>query len=57
MLRAKMQALGVEMGVTVHIPKPVYCTDNAAMIAVTGYFHALDGHFDDIATLEPFAST
>jgi N6-L-threonylcarbamoyladenine synthase len=56
MLREKMLELATELGVNVHIPKPVYCTDNAAMIAVTGYFKAKHGQYDDIITLEPFAS-
>lgn len=56
MLREKMTALGTETGVRVHIPKPVYCTDNAAMIAVTGYYKAKSGQFDELVSLEPFAS-
>jgi N6-L-threonylcarbamoyladenine synthase len=37
-LRAAMKKAADENRVTLHIPKPVYCTDNAAMIAVCGYF-------------------
>jgi N6-L-threonylcarbamoyladenine synthase len=30
-----------------YIPKFEYCTDNAAMIAITGYFKYLDKDFSD----------
>ena len=33
---------------TIYIPKFSYTTDNAAMIAMTGYFKMLDGDFCDI---------
>lgn len=33
----------------IYIPKFSYTTDNAAMIAITGYFKSLDGHTCDIA--------
>ena len=32
-------------GWTVYIPRFAYTTDNAAMIAITGYFKYLDGDF------------
>lgn len=37
-LRAKALLLGEELGIQVYIPKFEYCTDNAAMIGVVGYF-------------------
>jgi len=55
MLREKMNELALKRRKELFIPHPVYCTDNAAMIAVTGYFKAQQGQFDSIA-LEPFAS-
>ncbi|HAC14532.1 MAG TPA: tRNA (adenosine(37)-N6)-threonylcarbamoyltransferase complex transferase subunit TsaD [Bacteroidetes bacterium] len=55
MLRSKMEKLAQKSGVKLSIPKPVYCTDNAAMIAVTGYLKAKSGQFDSLE-LEPFAS-
>jgi N6-L-threonylcarbamoyladenine synthase len=55
MLRSKMNLLAQKNGIKLYIPKPVYCTDNAAMIAVTGYFKAKSGQFDSLE-LDPFAS-
>ncbi|MFM9421585.1 MAG: tRNA ((37)-N6)-threonylcarbamoyltransferase complex transferase subunit TsaD [Bacteroidota bacterium] len=37
-LRAHALLLGEELGIQVYIPKFEYCTDNAAMIGVVGYF-------------------
>ncbi len=34
--------------ITLSIPKPVYCTDNGAMIGVAGYYKFIKGHRDDI---------
>lgn len=55
MLREKMLALSTAKKIELHIPRPVYCTDNAAMIAVTGYLKAQRNMFDSLS-LEPFAS-
>lgn len=55
MLRAGMTDLANRNKLGLYIPKPVYCTDNAAMIAVTGYEKARRGLYDDLR-LEPFAS-
>jgi N6-L-threonylcarbamoyladenine synthase len=38
MLRARIAALCAEEGVALNIPPPVYCTDNAAMIACAAYY-------------------
>ncbi len=54
MLRHKAQELADELGVSLHIPHPRYCTDNAAMIAVTGWFKANEGLYDDLH-LKPYA--
>jgi N6-L-threonylcarbamoyladenine synthase len=35
-LRERMAELGVERGIEVLVPRPVHCTDNAAMIALAG---------------------
>lgn len=44
-LRKKMEELAVEKGFEVFIPKFEYCTDNAAMIAITAHFKALENQF------------
>lgn len=52
-LRQGLQQLGEEMGWNTYIPKFEYCTDNAAMIAIAGYFKFLKGDFvgQDVAPL------
>tara|TARA_R110002126_G_scaffold285730_1_gene436928 strand:+ start:10404 stop:11387 length:984 start_codon:yes stop_codon:yes gene_type:complete len=55
MLRTKTEALAKKMGLALHIPKITYCTDNAAMIAITGKMKAELGEFDGME-LKPFAS-
>jgi N6-L-threonylcarbamoyladenine synthase len=42
-LRKALQALALKYDWKVHIPSFEYCTDNAAMIALTGYHHFLHG--------------
>ncbi len=54
MLREKAHKMAGELGVSLHIPHPVYCTDNAAMIAVTGWFKMKEGMTDDLH-LKPYA--
>lgn len=46
-LRKQFLRKGLELGWTVHIPKLEYCTDNAAMIAIAGYYKYLNGEFAD----------
>lgn len=55
MLRSKAEKLAEELGLTLHIPKLSYCTDNAAMIAITGKMKAEKGQFDGLV-MKPFAS-
>lgn len=52
-LREGLTKLGAEKGWNVFIPKFEYCTDNAAMIAIAGYYKFLKGEFagQDIAPL------
>lgn len=54
MLRKKTRKLSEELGVELLIPRLEYCTDNAAMIAITGYMKAERGEFDGM-NLKPFA--
>jgi N6-L-threonylcarbamoyladenine synthase len=44
-LRDGLTKLGAEQGWNVFIPKFEYCTDNAAMIAIAGYYKYLKGEF------------
>jgi N6-L-threonylcarbamoyladenine synthase len=46
-LRNSLLELSQKKGWKVHIPKFEYCTDNAAMIAVTGYYKYLNKSFSD----------
>lgn len=41
-LRSRFKTLATEMGIRSHIPKFEYCTDNAAMIGIVGYFKFLE---------------
>ena len=36
-VRSIFRKLGAELGIPVHVPSPIYTTDNAAMIAAAGY--------------------
>jgi N6-L-threonylcarbamoyladenine synthase len=44
-LRKALAEAGEENGWNVHIPAFEYCTDNAAMIGITGYYKYLQGQF------------
>lgn len=44
-LRAGLEKMGEAEGWNTYIPAFEFCTDNAAMIAVTGYFKFLNGDF------------
>lgn len=46
-LRAKLKAECEKYGFECYYPEPIYCTDNAAMIASAGYYAYLDGVRDD----------
>jgi len=47
-LRDALKVTGDKLGWSIFIPKMAYCTDNAAMIAITGYFKYLNKEFVDI---------
>lgn len=55
MLREKVRTIASELDVKLHIPKIAYCTDNAAMIAVTGHMMAEQGMYSDL-NMRPFAN-
>jgi N6-L-threonylcarbamoyladenine synthase len=47
-LRKDFQAMGEKLGWKTYIPKFEYCTDNAAMIAITGYYKFIDKDFAEM---------
>lgn len=54
MLRKNAQLLADEMGIKLMMPAMQYCTDNAAMIAITGALKAREKMTDDVR-IKPFA--
>lgn len=55
MLRTGARRLAAEKHCRLHIPRPAFCTDNAAMIAVTGHMMGQRGMYSDM-NLKPFAN-
>lgn len=55
-LRQSFDQLGKEKGWNTYIPAFEYCTDNAAMIAITAYYKYLDSRFEDFSVV-PSART
>lgn len=47
-LRKAFEETGKQQGWNTFIPAFQYCTDNAAMIAITGYYKYLEGQFTDL---------
>ena len=54
-LRTRLEADAGQAGIRLYIPSPVYCTDNAAMIACAGYYQYMAGLRDSLA-LDAFAT-
>ncbi len=50
-LRNAFEKMGVKEGWKTFIPAFEYCTDNAAMIAITGYYKYLEGIFEDLSVV------
>lgn len=48
-LRNEISTLGKKLGWTTYIPKFEYCTDNAAMIGISGYYKYLNKEFADLS--------
>jgi len=48
-LRKAIKEEGEKQGWQVYIPRFEYCTDNAAMIGITGYHKYLKGEFTDMS--------
>lgn len=48
-LRKALEETGIKNGWRTFIPPFEYCTDNAAMIAIAGYYKYLDGDFADLS--------
>jgi N6-L-threonylcarbamoyladenine synthase len=55
-LRKKLKETGIQLDWNTFIPKFEYCTDNAAMIAITGYYKFLQNDFceTDIAPMSRY---
>lgn len=53
-LRNSLELMKEERGWDVYIPRFEYCTDNAAMVAVTGYFRYLKKEFSNL-DVAPYA--
>ena len=52
-LRSELQKMGERHHWDVFVPKFQFCTDNAAMVGIAGYFKYLKGEFADIS-LPPY---
>ena len=48
MLRQTLRELAQQHGFSLFLPRPEYCTDNAAMVAVAGYHKWRQGLFEDL---------
>lgn len=55
-LRSRVEELGREMAVKIHLPEFQYCTDNAAMIGICGYYQYKAGRFAGLS-LAPLATS
>lgn len=48
LLRENMKAAAVENGMDIYYPKPILCTDNAAMIACAAWYEYISGNISDL---------
>lgn len=56
-LRSAFKSMGAKEGWHTFIPPFEYCTDNAAMIAITGYYKFNAGIFDDLSIVPAARAT
>lgn len=56
-LREQIKKLEEELGIRTHLLKFEYCTDNAAMIGIAGYYKFLKGEFSDLNIIPLTRST
>ena len=47
-LRASLKEACEKNGITLYYPSPIFCTDNAAMIASAGYYTYTAGNISDL---------
>ena len=47
-IRKEFDKLSTELGIKVYYPEPILCTDNAAMIASSGYYSYINNEFADL---------
>ena len=48
-LRVSMKEACEREGIELYCPSPIFCTDNAAMIGVAGYYEYIKGNFADLS--------
>ncbi|MGL4606512.1 MAG: tRNA (adenosine(37)-N6)-threonylcarbamoyltransferase complex transferase subunit TsaD [Eubacteriaceae bacterium] len=48
LLRKKMEEAGKISGIEIYYPKPILCTDNAAMIGSMAYYNFINGEVSDL---------
>ena len=49
LLRREMARKAAENSLGFYVPEPIYCSDNAAMVACAAYYKYLKGEFSDLS--------
>ena len=47
-IRSKFLEKKKKKNMKIYYPEPIYCTDNAAMIASSGYYNFINGKISDL---------